>query len=144
MFGVGKFTADIRNFNKKLLRNADLIVKDAAQGVFSEMSQRQASVTETGGSFVVGKVPVDTGALVNSLFSRVNGAKVGEGELSYVAALAGAEMGDVIEFSFSSEYAPHIEYGTQHFAGRFMVREAINGAGGWPARVDASARKYQG
>lgn len=137
------FAAQVGAFNEKAMRNIGLVVADAAQGVFEDMSQRQPSIKETG-TFEVGKVPVDTGVLINSLFTTLNGFKVGDGPTSYVAGLAGFDAGDTMQFAFSSEYAPHIEYGTVNFSGRFMVREALNGEGGWQGRIDASARRIGG
>lgn len=137
------FAAQIRNWSEKAKRNTGLVVADAAQDVFADMSQRQPSVKETGGSFEVGKVPVDTGLLVNSMFTELNGSTVGRGSDAYAAGLAGFEAGDVISHNFSQSYAPHIESGTQKMAGRFMVRTAINADGGWQARVNKSAAKFK-
>lgn len=136
------FTAQARNWTEKAKRNMGLVVADAFQGVAQDMSQRQPSVKETGGSFIIGAVPVDEGVLINSLFTTLNEAQVGQGPASYTAGLAGFEIGDVITFAFSSEYAVHIEYGTSRFPGRFMVREALNANGGWQGRIDASAAKF--
>lgn len=144
------FAAQVGAWTEKAKRNTRLVVADAAQGVFEDMSQRQPSIKETG-SFVVGKVPVDTGLLISSMFAQVNGATVGQGSDSYVAALAGMEMGDTVRFAFSQDYAQRIEYGfvgtdslgrRYDVPGRFMVREAINGEGGWQGRVDQSAGKF--
>ena len=135
------FAAQVKGWTDKAKRNTGLIVADAAQGVFADMSRDQPSVKETGGFFAIGAVPVDQSDLINSLFSTLNGSLKGQGQTAYIAALADFEIGDVITHAFSVEYAPHIEYGTQHFEGRFMVREAINGEGGWQARIDASAAR---
>ncbi|MEL7299371.1 MAG: hypothetical protein AAFM92_03215 [Pseudomonadota bacterium] len=137
------FTAQVRNWSQKAKRNMGLVVADAAQGVFADMSERQPSVKETGGTFEIGKVPVDDGPLANTMQTSLNGSFVAEGSEAYIAGLAGFEIGDQIQHAFTRDYAPAIEYGTQHFKGRFMVREALNGQGGWQARVDASAAKFK-
>ncbi|GGX63267.1 hypothetical protein GCM10007385_35500 [Tateyamaria omphalii] len=137
------FAAQVRNWSEKAKRNAGLVVADAAQVKFKAMSRRQPSVKETGGSFEVGKVPVDEGVLINTMISSLNGSQVGEGENAYVAGLAGFEAGDSILFAFTAEYAQAIEYGTVNFPGRFMVREALNSNGGWQAQIDLSAAKFQ-
>ncbi|MEL6170492.1 MAG: hypothetical protein AAFN44_03435 [Pseudomonadota bacterium] len=139
------FSAQVRNWTEKAKRNAGLVVADAAQGVFADMSRRQPGVKETGGTFEIGKVPVgDSGLLANSMLTTLNGGSMGSGPDAYIAGLAGFELGDSIVHAFTQEYAPHIEYGTSNgIQGRFMVREAINGAGGWQSRVDASAAKFQ-
>lgn len=136
------FEAQVRNWSEKAIRNAGLVVADAAQSVFEDMSERQPSVKVTGGSFEIGKVPVDTGLLINSMVTTLNGGLLGEGADAYIAGLAGFELGDSITHAFTQDYAPHVEYGTANMEGRFMVREAVNGAGGWQARVDASAAKF--
>lgn len=136
------FTAQIRNWSDKAKRNMGLVVADAAQGVFVDMSERQPSVKETGGSFELGKVPVDQGPLANTMTTSLNGAFVARGSDAYVAGLAGFELGDQIVHGFTRDYAPDVEYGNEHMEGRFMVREALNGEGGWQARVDASAAKF--
>jgi len=135
------FAAQVRNWSEKAKRNAGLVVADAAQGVFRDMSERQPSIKETG-AFEIGKVPVDTGLLANSMIASLNGSLVGQGSDAYVAGLAGFDLGDSIMHAFTQDYAPHIEYGTENFPGRFMVREALNGAGGWQNRIDQSARKF--
>lgn len=139
---AGTFAAQVRAWSEKAKRNAGLVVADAAQGVFRDMSVRQPSIKETG-TFEIGKVPVDDGILIGSLFATLNGTQIGRGETAYIAGLAGFELGDNVMFAFSADYAQAIEYGTVNFPGRFMVREAINGAGGWQARVDASAAKFR-
>lgn len=138
-----KFSAEVRAWTEKAKRNSGLVLADAAQSVFFDMSQRQPSVKDTGGTFELGKVPVDTGVLINTMFSELNGVRTAEGSNAYIAALGGFKLGDVISHNFSASYAAAIEYGTQHFEGRFMVREAINGDGGWQARVDAAAAKFR-
>lgn len=138
-----RFSAQIRNWSEKAKRNASLVVAEAAQEVFRDMSERQPSVKETGGTYRIGRVPVDTGLLINSMTATLNGSATGQGPDAYVAALAGFEGGDSIVFAFTQEYAPAIEYGTQHFSGRFMVREALNGGGGWQARIDRAAARFQ-
>ncbi|MEM7778195.1 MAG: HK97 gp10 family phage protein [Pseudomonadota bacterium] len=147
------FTAQVRAWSEKAKRNAGLVIADAAQEVFKDMSQRQPGVKETGGTFEIGKVPVgDSGLLANSMLTTLNGAAVGSGPEAYVAGLAGFELGDTIIHAFTQEYAMRIEYGFQGTdslgrsydqQGRFMVREAINGAGGWQSRIDTSAAKFR-
>ena len=137
------FSAQVRNWTEKAKRNAGLVVADAAQGVFADMSQRQPSVKETGGTFEIGKVPVDTGLLINSMLTTLDGGALGSGPDAYIAGLAGFELGDSIVHAFTQEYASAIEYGTSNgIQGRVMVREAINGAGGWQSRIDQAASKF--
>mgnify|MGYP000751677124 CR=1 FL=1 len=136
------FAAQVRRWSDKANRNLDLVVKEAAQGVFEDLSRTQASISETG-TFTVGFTPVDTSNLVNTMIATLNGGIVGHGNTGYTAAIVGMEMGDVVTFAYTAEYAPPIEYGTDDFPGRFMVREAINGGGGWQGRMDSAAAKFR-
>ena len=133
------FSAQIANFTRKVERNLDLIVKDAAQTTVAAMTERQPSVRETGGSFEIGKVPVDTGFLINSLTTALNGGGSVVGADAYAAVIAGMDLGDTVQAAFTAPYARVIEYGTGSMPGRFFVREAV---AGWQAAVDAAVVKF--
>lgn len=123
---AGKFTASVKNWSEKAKRNAELVVRQSVQDVAEQMTRRQPSVKETGGSFEIGKVPVDTGELINSQVVRINGGVVGQGPVSYSAMVGQMDLGDAIEAVFTAQHARPIEYGvTGKFAGRFYVREAV-------------------
>lgn len=133
---------DIEKWSAKAKRNLHLVVMEATSVVYKAMTTRQPSVTETDGAYVIGKVPVDLGYLIGSATVALNGAEtVGSpGQPAvFMAAVSGMKMGDVIEAYFTAEYAPHIEYGTVHFGGRFMVREA---AAKFIPAVERAAKRY--
>lgn len=145
------FTAQLGKITDDLFDDAVRSVKAASQDVFEEMSQTQPSIKETG-TFEEGKVPVDTGILINSLFSQKNGKLAGRGSTSYVAMVAGFKAGETMLFAFSAEYALRMEYGffgpdslgrIYNQPGRFFMRDAINGAGGWNDRVNAYFSQFR-
>lgn len=139
---AGRFLADVTEWSDKALRNVDLVLKASAQDVGELMQVRQPSVTETG-SFVEGKVPVDTGFLVGSLVASVNGGEVARGVkndgLAMEAAVAGFEGGDTLEIAYTADYARQVEYGNGSMPGRFFVRSAV---AKWEAIVAANAARF--
>ncbi|MEO0721948.1 MAG: hypothetical protein AAFY43_07335 [Pseudomonadota bacterium] len=138
------FSADIRKWTQKAIRNAELVVRDAAATTGELMSRRQPSIKETG-TFQIGLVPVDTGELVLSQVVSINGGIVATGDPAYAAVLAGFEVGDTIEAAFTAPHAPFMEYGFTAdngtlVSGRFFVREAVQQ---WSATVAATAAKFK-
>jgi hypothetical protein len=101
-----RFSADIRAFRNLTGRRALSATVDAIQDVLEGAQTPQQSVKLTGGSFEVGKIPVDTSELINSL--EVGGAV---GPDSYVLALAGMELGDYLHFTWTAPHALPMELG---------------------------------
>lgn len=134
------FSASVNGWSEKAKRNSRLIVMEASESVYNAMTERQAGVSETGGSFVTGKVPVDIGFLANSVQVEINGETVGEGTPDFMGVISGMKIGDSIEAAFTAEYAAAVNYGTAHMAGRFFVSQAV---AQWPAFVAAAARRYK-
>ena len=151
-----RFSAQVRSWSDKALRNADLVVKSSAQDVFEIATQRQPSATETGGSFQIGRVPVDTGFLVGTAELRVDGG-VSRGTVAgkastppdFAVGLEGMKMGDRVELVFTAPYARRIEYGftgtdadgrTYNQAGRLFVSTAV---ASWQSVVDANAALFR-
>jgi hypothetical protein len=140
------FTAQINDITDKIRRNLDLVVKDAVQMTFHAATEVQPGVRYTGGSFEIGKVPVDHGFLVGTAFCAINGEQTAAGDTAsktppdFVAGLAGMKLGDTATAAFSKTYARYVEYGTDKMAGRFFVRQAVQG---WDANVKASAEKFR-
>lgn len=133
------FSAQVRGWSEKAKSNSSLILRDAAQTVSERMTERQPSIKEIG-SFQIGLLPVDTGELVQSQVTAINGSLQGSGDGSYVGTIAGLEVGDVFFHGFQAEHAPYVENGTSKFPGRFFVREAVMP---WQQIVDASAAKFK-
>lgn len=142
---AGKFTADLSRLTEKAKANMDYIAKQAIQDVLEGAQQTQPGVKQTGGSFEVGKIPVETGDLVNSL--SVDGG--GTGADAYVVAIAGMRLGDVMEFEWTMPYAARLHYGFtgedslgRHYEvpGRFWVSE---NAAKFQQFVDARAKEVE-
>lgn len=137
------FAASVRNWTAKAKRNAKLVIAEASENVYMSMTTMQAGVKETGGSFEIGKVPVDWGYLVGSTEVSLNGVVMSTGSqgqpADFTGVVLGMQLGDPIEAVFTAEYGPHVEYGTENMQGRFFVRQAV---AQWPAFIAAAAAKY--
>ncbi|MHA3913849.1 hypothetical protein [Halovulum sp. GXIMD14793] len=106
-----KFEADIARFVKLTKEKINYVAVQSIQDVVEAAQTPQPGVKRTGGSFVEGKIPVDTAALINSLSAGIGGALGAKGADSYVTALAGFEIGDTITFAWTQPYALRIEKG---------------------------------
>lgn len=137
---AGTFTASVKDWSEKAKRNADLVVKRSIQDTAELMTRRQPSIKETG-TYEEGKVPVDTGELINSQAVSINGGVAGQGDVSYAAIMQGMELGDTFQAVFTAPHARPIEYGvTGKFPGRFYVREAVQQ---WQNTVAKNAAKLK-
>lgn len=105
------FRAQLDDFAKLTKQNLKYVAVNAIQDVMEAAMAPQVSVKRTGGSFVEGKIPVDTSALINSLVSGANGAFGAPGPDSYTVALASYDLGDYMRFAWTMEYARRIELG---------------------------------
>lgn len=127
------FESQLLGFAERTEKRLGNIVKRSAQTVFEAAAQTQPSVVFTGGSFVVGKVPVLTGLLVGSSELRINGSTVATGVVSgqsssgpnFGVGLEGMAIGDPVEYVFTQPYGPAMEYGEGRISGRFFIREAV-------------------
>lgn len=136
---MGIFSAKIKGFSDRAMRNADLVFRASVQDLGEQMTRRVDGVTR-GAPFREGYVPVDTGELINSHEVAVNGGVIAKGSNGqppdYVAAIAGLTFGDTVTGVFTAPYARVVEY--KH--GRFFVR---NAARNWQAIVGANARLFE-
>ncbi len=98
------------------------VAVNAIQDVMEAAQTPQAPASRTGGSFIEGKIPVDTSTLINSLTT----SQGGKGAEAYVTALAGFEIGESISFSWTQPYAMRIEMG---FVGTDVLGRRYNQAG---------------
>ena len=119
------FHAQVRDFLELTERNKQYVARQSVQDVLEQAQRTQPGVKQTGGGFERGKIPVETGDLVNSL--AVSGAT---GPDAYVVAIAGYEVGEVLTFTWTMPYAMAVEMG--HTApngtevpGRFFVTDAV-------------------
>ena len=119
---VTRFTAQIRNFRKKTERKAEAIFKQSTQEVFAIAQTPKAAG---------GRMPVLDGILRNSLEARLNGSTVMTGPASYELAIAGFELGDVIEGGWTVAYARRMELG---FVGTDAAGRSYNQSGNFFAK----------
>lgn len=140
------FTAQIAAFAEKAQRNAELVLKQSAQDVFelaqttkaSEAKKPRKNTTRGGGNG--GNLPVDTGFLLNSFVSELNGGGMAKGQDAYVMTIAGMELGDTVFGGWTAEYARAVEYGTSKMAGSFF---ALRAAQQWQSLVAKNAEKVR-
>ena len=131
--------ANIGAWSEKAKRNAILVARQSIQDV-CEDAQRTKS---TGG-----RMPVDTGFLRNSFTAGVDGAAL-SGDVAYLAAINGLQIGDTFNAGWTAAYARRMEYGFvgQDSLGRFYNTPGNFFMGGaimrWPAFVAANAAKLK-
>lgn len=121
------------------------VAAEATQDLMEAAQTPQLGVSRGATSFEEGKIPVDEGDLINSLVSGLNGSLVSEGQASYAVAIAGFELGDVLEFGWTQEYAPAIEYGWTTSNGKQVPGRHFVGANTarWQEFVDAAAARVR-
>ena len=125
---MGKFSASVRQHADMTKSELRWVAAEAIQDVVQAAQTPQPSVKVTGGSFEIGKIPVDTSDLIKSLESRINGGAVGAGEASYSVAIAGFEVGDALEFAWVSDHALPMEHGFAHTNGKQVAGRQFVGA----------------
>lgn len=116
----------LKIFRRKGIRNMNLVAGGAVRDVMEGAQTPQTSAKFTGGSFVVGKIPVLWGPLRDSLQSSKNGGGVVKGATSYLAVTAALQIGDVVMFEWAQPYALRIEKG---FRGTDRMGRSYNQAG---------------
>lgn len=143
-----QFAADIKNHKVKFNIQSKKVLSTSVQEMLRKAQTTQPSVKVTGGSFEEGKIPVDTGNLVNSLVSEVDGSPVATGSDSYIIAANRAKVGQRLTFRWVAKYAKRIEFGftgtdsagrSYNQAGRFFVTRAIQA---WPSIVRKNILKF--
>ena len=116
------FAAQLKGLTDLAKQDLRYIAQQSIQDVLEGAQTTQRGITQGATSFEVGKIPVGlTSNLVNSL--TVEGNK---GADAYVVAIAGMELGDVMEFAWTAPYAAAIELGWttskgNEVPGRFFV-----------------------
>ena len=125
-------------FRKKGIRNMRQVAALAIRDVAEAMQTPQTSAKFTGGAFVVGKIPVLSSLLRESLVSSKNGSGGAKGSTSYLAVTSNLQMGDVITFMYQSEYGLRIEFG---FRGTDSLGRTYNQRG--RLFVTTAAKRFQ-
>lgn len=101
------FSASIKGFRDLTVRNMRYVAAESIQDVLEAAQTPQLGMSKGATSFVEGKIPVADADLINSL--SVDGGT--PNKESYVTAIAGYELGDNMQFAWTSEYAYRIELG---------------------------------
>ena len=125
------FAASLDAFAVKTAAKMKHVATQAIQDVVEAAQTPQLGITMGATSFEEGKIPIGkTGDLQNSLVSGANGSSGAASEFSYEAVITNYELGDVLTFAWTMEYAMRIELGfvgtdslgrTFHQAGRHFV-----------------------
>jgi len=110
------FQAQIEAWATMTERNLNYVMKSSITDVLVAAQTTQIGIGQGATSFEVGKIPVDTAELANSL--TVDGAT---GPESYVVAIAGMQIGDYKRFAWTANHAMPVEVGTSKMAGRHFV-----------------------
>jgi len=120
------FAAQVADFRAKTLKNLRYVAINAIQDVVEAAQTPQPGVARTGGTFIEGRIPVVSGDLIESLATGLNGGGGAKGSTSYIAVLAGLDIGDTITFEWTMPYAMRIEKG---FVGTDALGRTYNQAG---------------
>ena len=107
---MSKFKAQVNQFADLTEKALTRVVVNALQELLSYITTSAPGVT-AGGTLIEGRFPVVSSDLIRSLVVELDGAQAGAGEGAQTVALANFELGAVIRFVWTSEYALRIELG---------------------------------
>lgn len=122
-----KFAAQLNEWARATTERMEMIFKESSQEVF-----RRAQLPKAQG----GNMPVDTGNLRNTFVAGLNGTTSLSGPDAYIAAIAGADLGDVVFGGWTAKYAARQEFG---FVGQDRLGRSYNQEGNGFARKAAMA-----
>lgn len=128
-----KFIADVERFGTLTVEKMLRVAKQSTDDVVREA---QTPVAKGG------NMPVDTGALRNSLVTEINGVGSGAGADSFVLGIAQLQLGDVISVAWTADYAipRHYMVGVGQGGGLWRDKAAAK----WSGIVDKNARAIRG
>jgi hypothetical protein len=142
------FKAQIEDFAGLTEKQMIAVVVDSVQDVLEAAQTSQPSVKVTGGSFEIGKIPVDTRSLIQSLEVGYNGS-YSPTQGATTLSVGGFQLGYTINARWTAACAMRIENG---FSGTDELGRTYNQAGRhflgtnaarWPEIVKANAAKYR-
>lgn len=132
------FQKQVRQFRDKTVDKVDAIYRASIRDVIQQATTEQPSVKITGGSFEVGKLPVDTGQLAESLYLSINGnLRMGVRD-TFRREVDKVKATDKVAFGWTAPHAIKMEFGDGLVAGRFFATKAANR---WYTFVNANARR---
>lgn len=138
-------------FKTQINAHADMTEKKLTRVVVGALQELMQYITTSapgvtaGGTRIEGKFPVVSSDLIRSLVVELDGARAGSGRGSQTVALVNYELGQVVRFVWTSEYALRIELG---FTGTDTVGRTFQQPGWhmvgknvprWPALVTKHA-----
>lgn len=135
------FEKQVKQFRDKTVDKIDNIYRASIRDVIDASTQEQPSVKQTGGSFEVGKIPVDSSQLAESLFLKINGNIRMHVRNTFRREVDKVKATDKVSYGWTAPHGPKIEYGDGKVAGRFF---ATNGARKWRTFVNNAAAKFKG
>ena len=107
---MSRFKAQINAHADMTEKKLTRVVVGALQELLSHIQTSAPGVT-AGGTRIEGRFPVVSSDLIRSLVVELDGARAGAGQDAQTVALANYEVGQVIRFVWTSEYALRIELG---------------------------------
>lgn len=124
---MARLSSQIKGEANRIRKAALWVAQQTILDVIEHAQRTQPSVRQTGGSFEIGKIPVLTSELVNSL--AVNGGPASSD--SYAAPIMHSKLGDTLSFRWIAPHAAPIEYGFTtskgtKVPGRFFVTTACD------------------
>lgn len=128
-----KFIADVARFGRLTVEKMIRVARQSSDDVVREA---QTPVAKGG------DLPVDTGALRNSLVTEINGVQVAAGGDSFTLGIAQLELGDVLSVAWTADYAipRHYMVGVGQGGGLWRDKAAAK----WSGIVDKNARAIRG
>ncbi|NBW14207.1 MAG: hypothetical protein EBR82_40030 [Caulobacteraceae bacterium] len=105
------FTASVAGIVERTEAKLRYVAMMAIQDVVEAAQTPQPSVKRTRGRFEVGKIPVDTSELIQSLTATINGGATQRGQLSYTTVISGFALGDTLTFTWNAAHALPMELG---------------------------------
>lgn len=138
------FKAQIEDIAKLTERQLKAVVVDSVQDVLEAAQTSQPSVKVTGGSFEIGKIPVDVRDLIQSLEIGFNGAYTAT-QGAVVLSATQFSLGDTINARWTAAHALPMELGFTTRSGTTVQGRHFVGhnAAKWPEFVKANAAKYR-
>jgi hypothetical protein len=131
------FAAQVAEFKGRTLKKMRYVAINSIQDVLEAAQTPQPGVARTGGTFIEGRIPVVSSELIQSLSSGKGSAGGAKGSTSYIAVIAGMEIGDRLAFAWTAPHAHRINSG---FTGTDSLGRTYN----VPGRhfVDANAARF--
>jgi hypothetical protein len=138
------FRAQIEDFAGLTERQMRAVVVDSVQDVLEGAQTSQPSVKVTGGSFEIGKIPVDNRDLIQSLEVGYNGG-YSPTQGATTLSVGGFQLGYTINARWTAAHAMPMELGFTTRSGTNVPGRHFLGtnAARWPEIVKANAAKYR-